>query len=96
MKISISLIAKKAGLHRNTVRAAIYSPKRRTSYRTLVKTAEAISELYFPVTANELAVGVGVSSNPHLRCLDSQRRVSKSSEFVKMLHNNALNLLSGH
>jgi DNA-binding LacI/PurR family transcriptional regulator len=94
MKYSVIQIAKESGVTRRIVYDVLGPKKIPVSHQTLSKIANAITKLYYPVTADDLRVGVGVSSNPFLRGIRQQRRDRRCAEELSGLINNLYDLLS--
>lgn len=90
----INAIATEAGLSRRSVEGALSCSGRRTSNSALLRISSAITKLYYPVTPEDLRVGVGVSSNPFLASIYQRRRIRRDASQVLSFKDGLDHLLS--
>lgn len=94
MRINISAIARESGVSRTTVNKILSNKRGSVADSTLERVADAMTTLYAPVTADDLRVGLGVSSNPLLMSIRQQRRVRRCARELSGFVNNLYDLLS--
>lgn len=94
MKYSVPAIAREAGVTHRIVYDVLGSKKIAVRHSTLVRIADAITRLYHPVTADDLRVGVGVSSNPFLMGIRQRRKGRRCAEELSGFTSNLYYLLS--
>jgi transcriptional regulator with XRE-family HTH domain len=94
VRINISAIARESGVSRTTVNKILSNKRGPISESTLERVADAMTTLYAPVTADDLRVGLGVSSNPLLMSIRQQRRVRRCAQELSGFVNNLYDLLS--
>lgn len=93
MRYNMEEIARVAGLSSRSVRGVLGIKPYSASREVLEKISSAITKLYYPVTADDLRVGVGVSSNPFLVGIRQQRRSRRCALELKSFVNGLYNHL---